>query len=218
MTLRLQTMSSICTIKRSRTAHLTFRRLSAEGPALFATNPALRLDVHSALLGADVWDSLEIVMVEPVLLVTTSQPIEDDIRASRAFLVKAQHLATMRRSKEVRIDTVDLLSPARVNGTAGWRLDRLNEVWKCRDPDDTHIAWLFCLASGAKFCDSPVNDPPSKLVREQCVFSAEAPSKHPQRRVSVIKSGLAGSSASERCGTSATKRRRSAADEGRDED
>lgn len=200
MTLRLQTMSSICTIERAPRASFP-----AVGLTLFATNPALKLEVPSAILDTDVWDSLEIVVLEPVLVVTASQKIEHGVHTSRTFLAKARHLATMGESRDVRIETVDLMSPARVNGSAGWRLDRLNAVWKCRDPDDTHIAWLFCSASGAKFCDSPVNDPPSKLVREQCVFSAEVPSKRSQRRLSLIKSGLAGSSASERCETPANQ-------------
>ncbi|MDB5956446.1 MAG: hypothetical protein JWP60_3054 [Ramlibacter sp.] len=172
MTLGLQTMSSICTMKRRRIPLRRSDASPAEGPALFATNPALRLEIPSALLGADVWDSLEIVMLEPVLLVTTSQPTEDGIHASRTFLVKARHLATMRRSKEVRIDTVDLLSPARVNGNGEWRLHRLNEVWECRDARDTHTAWLFRAVNGAEFCDSPVGDSPSTLVRDRRVFSA----------------------------------------------
>lgn len=200
MTLRLQTMSSICTIEGAPRASFP-----AVGPTLFATNPALKLAVPSAIWDTDVWDSLEIVMLEPVLVVTASQQIEHGVHTGRTFLAKARHLAVMGETRDVRIETVDLMSPARVNGSAGWRLDRLNEVWKCRDLDDTHIAWLFCSASGAEFCDSPVNDPPSKLVREQCVFSAGVPSKRPQRRVSLMKSGLAESSSSERCGTSATK-------------
>lgn len=139
---------------------------------MFATNPALRLDIHSALLGADVWDSLEIVLLEPVLLLTTSQRVEDDVRASRTFLVKARHLAAM-GSKEVRIATVDLLSPSRVNGEGGWRLHRLNEVWECRDERDTHTVWLFRGVNGAEFCDSLVGDSPSTLVRDRCVYSAQ---------------------------------------------
>jgi hypothetical protein len=43
----------------------------------------------SALLEVDVWDLLEIVMIEAVLVVITSQRMENGIHATRTFLAKA---------------------------------------------------------------------------------------------------------------------------------
>lgn len=140
---------------------------------MFATNPALRLEIPSALMEVDVWDSLEIVMPEPFLVVTTSERMAEGGNVSRTFLAKAHHLAPVRRSRNMRIQTVDLLSPARVNGSGRWRLDRLNEVWECRDADETHTCWLFRTASGTEFCDSLVGHPPSTLLKDRCVFSTE---------------------------------------------
>lgn len=161
---------------------------------MFATNPALRLEIPSALLNLDVWDSLEFVMLEPVLVVTTSQRTEDGIHASRTFLAKARHLESMRRSRKLRVKTVDLISPSRVNGSGGWKLDRLKEVWKCRDVAETQTCWLFSTESGSEFSDSLHGCPPSALVRELCVFSVTGQRKRSGIQASGLEQGRRGRS------------------------
>lgn len=139
---------------------------------MFVTTQAMRLELASCLLpGVDVWDAVEVELAIPILLLTTNHSQgKSEAAVCRTYFAKPHHIADLGDDCDVTLSTVDLLSPAHLNGTGAWRLDPLAEIWECREPDGA-LSWLFVLSDGRQLSDSLERLPVSHLVRVRCVYA-----------------------------------------------
>jgi hypothetical protein len=69
-----------------------------------------------------------------------------------------------------------------MNGTQGWALEPLLELWRCDEPQfDGAVAWLFQVPNRT-YVESMRLTPADELRRELCVFDAQTlASKTPER-------------------------------------
>ena len=89
-------------------------------------------------------------------------------------LAKAHHLGGLGGASDVRLSSVDLFSPPSVNGSGGWRLDPVSEVWECREASDGALAWLFVLTDGRQLSDSVQRSVAADLIRSRCLYNQGA--------------------------------------------
>lgn len=144
---------------------------------MFVTTESMRLDAVSRLIpGIDVWDAVEVELAVPMLLLVGAEaPPSPDAMINRTFLARAHHLANLGGESKVCLSSVDLFSPPSVNGSDGWRLDPVTEVWKCREASDGAWAWLFVLADGRQLSDSVHRSVAADLIRHKCLYMHSAP-------------------------------------------
>lgn len=112
---------------------------------MFATSPEMRLPLESLLYpGHDVWEVVEVPLAIPLLVVKVAPRDARQSHPPRTFFTKAVHLAGFARTKGTAVLRADLLLPPNMSGRAGWALRRLDELWRCVEPDGTEAAcWLF---------------------------------------------------------------------------
>jgi hypothetical protein len=141
------------------------------------------------------WKSVEIALPIPLLLVSmTQKETTEELPVPCSFLIQPDDLHSLLSADGLALEKVDLLAPARINGTSRWSLDPLEELWRCTEPrrEDT-IAWLFQLHDRA-YAESIHQTPPADLRRERLIFrSPPAPPSprsvdvtHPQARIAAM--------------------------------
>lgn len=141
---------------------------------MFVTTPAMRLHLPSQFFtDIDVWDLVELELQIPVLLVKLSEdPVRGGPNVSRTFFAKPTHLREFLQTSGVRVESVDLLSPPRMNETVRWALNPLAELWHCLEPSVQQFAWLYRIADGREYSDSALGTEPQSLRKHNRVFVA----------------------------------------------
>lgn len=78
-------------------------------------------------------------------------------------------------SQGLRVRAVSLVSPPWVNGSDGWKLERLNEIWRGREPlNSDSEAEIYVVTGGARYVVSRYETPEARLGRLECVYKAKA--------------------------------------------
>lgn len=136
---------------------------------MFVTTESMRIP---SLLphGVHLWKAMEIELLLPILMVSmTQRETETELPLASTFVVLPDHLATLLAAPEFILDHVDLLSPARINGSGRWMLEPLQALWKCSEPESETVAWLFDVP-GSQYTESIHGTLPNQLKRDRCVF------------------------------------------------
>lgn len=118
---------------------------------MFITNDAHRSESHS-LFGAPgeaYWRAAEIALFKPWYLVSILQrempdskvdDAEDEYEATRSILVAdiRDLLPLLARGNVDRttLESVHVVTPAYLNGSGGWQMDRLVAIWRAQDTVD----------------------------------------------------------------------------------
>lgn len=118
---------------------------------MFITNDAHRSASHS-LFGAPgeaYWRAAEIALFNPWYLVSILQKevpdnkVDDDedaYEARRSILVADIHdllpLLAIDNGDQTTLESVHVVTPAYMNGSGGWQMDRLVAIWRTKDTVD----------------------------------------------------------------------------------
>lgn len=130
--------------------------------------------IHSPVMPKDeyLWSMVELELLIPILVISLHE-VEGEAGSelTRTFFVQPHQLQQIASSPGIEIDRIDLFSPAHVNGSDGWKLEAVEAIWRCREPEhEGHTAWLFRVA-GQEYCDSCLNTEPGLLKPEFCVYT-----------------------------------------------
>lgn len=113
------------------------------------TSPEAELPVPSALApnGERVWSWVELGLKLPYYLVTVLFTDDDDVKLERHLIfsdLSAIQELVANPPAHVHLQRVDLLSPGYMNGSSGYQLAQLSEVWQASGEQ------RFIMANGAE--------------------------------------------------------------------
>lgn len=135
----------------------------------------MRLQLASALFAdVDVWDLVELELQIPMLVIGVKAgqggPTSE---VAQTFFAQPKHLEQLLASGAA-ICSVDLLSPAHMNGRDRWALEPLTTLWRCVEPSVDQFEWLYQVRGGREYCQSAFGTAPRALRKRDCVFSDPA--------------------------------------------
>lgn len=142
---------------------------------MFVTTSAMRMQLASALFtDVDVWGMVELELQIPLLLIGIADARDGSTpKITRTFFAQPTHLERF-IAAGTQVGSVDLLSPARMNGNGRWTLEPLQKLWKCAEPTGNRCEWLYQVRDGREYCQSALGTAPDALHKRDCVFSAPA--------------------------------------------
>lgn len=130
---------------------------------MFFTEAHARQPVHSAFLGEgqDAWSYVRLSLQLPWFFATYR--IHLDEYEGHTFCettmmsdpTQVAHLLDDEDGRGVEVLEVNLVSPPQLNGTAGWKMELLNEVWQGRDPRTGCRYLIYHLLDGKRYCTAP---------------------------------------------------------------
>lgn len=142
---------------------------------MFVTTAAMRsMLVSSVFSDAEVWELVEVELAVPLVLITVTNPVEEidiPVGVRRTFLGMARHLKDFFGSAQVV--RADLFMPAHLNGTTGWSLEQLDEVWRCTEPGSQRSAWVYRVRGDQEYADSALGTRAELLSKTECIFRAD---------------------------------------------
>jgi len=162
---------------------------------MFITNDAHRSASHSlfGVPGEAYWRAAEIALFKPWYLVSILQKEvpnnkvddEDVYEATRSILVADIHdllpLLERENGDRTSLESVHVVTPAYMNGSGGWQMDRLVAIWRTKDtvggePVDLSVEILETV--GGKLYPT---FPMEKIVetRDDLTLVCELPLGHP---------------------------------------
>jgi hypothetical protein len=152
---------------------------------MFVTNSSMRLKFSSSEFpDLQVWDLMELELSIPILLVSIARAAgRSSSKELRTFFAKPHHIENFISLPDHRVHDLALFSPGHMNGSAGWKLEPLHELWRCRERQhDLMECWLFNVP-GASYTDSCFGSDPQALDLQSLVYRsaghAEAASRSP---------------------------------------
>lgn len=129
----------------------------------------MRTPLASALFtDVDVWDLVELELQIPMLVIGVKAGL--DAKVARTFFAQPRHLEQL-LAAGTPIGSVDLLSPAHMNGADRWMLEPLVKLWRCVEPSVEQFEWLYQVRDGREYCQSVLGTAPCALRKRDCVFS-----------------------------------------------
>ena len=86
------------------------------------------------------------------------------------FLTQVGQLQQLQETG-AQIVAIDLMSPGHLNGTDGWKLEALAEIWEGAVPKtEGQVAQVYVLKNGTRYVDSALDTPESELLNKRCVW------------------------------------------------
>ncbi len=94
----------------------------------------------------------------------------------------AQVIELFRKSWEaVKVSQLILVSPKQINKSSGWLMEPLVEIWSGRHPVQCDNVFIFTLADGRQYFDSPHSIKHSDLRDLECLVSLPAHDRENRR-------------------------------------
>ncbi len=99
------------------------------------------------------------------------------------FLTHVEQLLQLQGDPEVKIVTIDLVSPGHLNGSDRWKLEPLAEIWEGIEPGtDVQMAHVYVLKNGARYLDSGLASSESELRNLRRLLAFETGATTPGRK------------------------------------
>ena len=88
------------------------------------------------------------------------------------FLTRAKQIAEMLLIKDCHILEVYLVSPGYINGSNGWKMDKIKEVWRARIRNDEFdmSARIFILDNNTEYMHSYYTTDNDSFTKEELIF------------------------------------------------
>ena len=144
---------------------------------MFITNDAFR-DPFSNMFYGDgdtCWKAVELILHQSWFLVSFAQEgtgSEKGIEFGRNMLMsnfqQVEQLLELKSQDGLRVNSVNIITPSHVNGTDGWRMDKVSAVWLGKTPSmESQLIEVFETSSGQKFSISSLGVPASQMTLER---------------------------------------------------
>jgi hypothetical protein len=87
------------------------------------------------------------------------------------------HVLTI--ADEFEVKQIALLTPGHENGSGGWKMESVREVWRASEPDldETDTAVLWITETGERHVESHLNTAESRLINKRKVFDVSDATK-----------------------------------------
>lgn len=160
---------------------------------MFITNEAHRAALLGIFAGKgdSYWRVVEKVLLKPWYLVTLKQietersatvDSNDGFEFTRSILISelCDLMALLDLANDATysqtLESVMVVTPGHVNGTADWQMDRLAAIWRVANQgDDVAQNLLLETAEGRHYPTSPIDDTVAKHCDLDLVYSLPAP-------------------------------------------
>lgn len=147
---------------------------------MFVTDHAANLDAPTRIGAKDLsfWPTVELAfkdvwfMVEVCRTNGSGEDITEDVRTLLfdSFSGVQQFALTLEENGD-RLLHVDVVTPDFVNGTHGWKIDRLHKVWTAIDPLDPVLRpFVYETQSGNRYSGSLLGTKADDLFIESLIF------------------------------------------------
>lgn len=113
---------------------------------------------------------------------TITRPNMNARRETMLLSSVAQVVELFRKSWEtVKVSQLILVSPSQINKSSGWLMEPLVEIWSGRHPVQCDKIFIFTLADGRQYFDSPQSIEYSQLRDLECLVNMNAHDRENRR-------------------------------------
>lgn len=130
--------------------------------------------------GCTYWPTVELGLQQMWFLMSVSEAQQSDggtFDITRTMLFSGFHYVEQflkaYESKEIRLKSIQIVTPGHINGTNSWAMEVLAKIWHAQEPDEpTHNALVFETKSGRCFTDSKVGTPVEAFSVDSLKYAA----------------------------------------------
>lgn len=138
-------------------------------------NDEIPVPIEIAEPGEHYWNNVQLRLFINYYLVTfvVDDPNEGGLKSTLLFLYFDHVLAI---ADEFEVEQIALITPGHENGSGGWKMESVLEVWRASEPglDETDTAVLWVTETGERYVESHRETPESRLVNLKRVYEVSA--------------------------------------------
>ena len=123
--------------------------------------------------GVHAWWNVFLPLTVPWYFVSYSARESDgEFSHQIVFLSEVSHLVDLSKIPDVKITSVELVSPGHMNGTEKWRMDSLAEIWSALDHNKSisSESYIFVIEDGRQYVYSVSNETVNELEHQECLL------------------------------------------------
>ena len=141
---------------------------------MFQTTSIAKHPIMSAIAGEneDVWTFVTLALSAPWYFVTYEEKIEGERHLADVMLSSSKQVADLlsQQSRVLKVTDLLLASPAKLNKTSGWCMEKLEEVLTGTDPQRVFRYTVYKLANGKTYLDNPLVKESDAIANMKSVF------------------------------------------------
>lgn len=145
--------------------------------SMFCTSPDGEIPIPPVFESDDEywWSYVKQPLFTPYFIVVCSD--ETSERSQTIFLQTVGQLAQVASDTAIELETVQLVSPGRMNGTGIWQMDVLEKVFQgleVNEKDHKRYAFVYVIAGGGRYLESCIANVESDLTELEMILDLSA--------------------------------------------
>lgn len=136
---------------------------------MFMTDEVFRSPLSGLLreAGCTYWPTVELGLQRMWFLMSVREALHSDGKSydiDRTTLISDfqffEQFLQAYEAKEIRLNSIQIVTPGHMNGTNSWAMDVLAKIWDAQEPDEPNqTALVFETKSGRRFTNSMLGTP-----------------------------------------------------------